>query len=68
MLSLMRAAEGISNEAQRYQAYLGVWQYMRLLYLQQGARPEHRATLDALEAIARTFPQYRPEQFEIQKR
>jgi hypothetical protein len=65
--SLLRAAASVSDEGQRYQAYLGAWQYMRLIYLQQGQKPEHKAALDRIEAIARTFPEYRPEQFQVQK-
>jgi len=36
LLSLLRSAETVADETQRYQAYLGVWQFMRLIYVQQG--------------------------------
>jgi len=67
LLNLLHAAESAPDEGQRYQAFLGSWQYMRLIYLQRGERPEQKAALDAIEAIARTFPQYRAEHFRLQK-
>lgn len=68
LLNLLAAAETMADEAQRYQAYLGAWQYMRLIYLQRGSTAEQKAVLDATEAIARTFPQYQADQFQAQKR
>lgn len=65
LLSLLRSAETVADETQRYQAYLGVWQFMRLIYMQQGQTADQRGVLDALEAIAKTFPQYQPDQFRL---
>ena len=67
LLSLLQAANDIRNDEQSYFAFLGTWQYMRLVFLRNGQSASHRATLEALEAIALTFQQYRPEQFEPQK-
>ena len=67
LLSLLQAANDIRNDEQSYFAFLGTWQYMRLVFLRNGQTASHRATLEALEAIALTFQQYRPEQFEPQK-
>ena len=65
MLSLLDTAAGVGDEAQRYQAYVGTWQYMRDLYFAQGERPDHRALLELIEAVARSFPQYQAGQFEV---
>lgn len=67
VLSLLQAANDIRNDEQSYFAFLGTWQYMRLVFLRNGQTPSHRATLEAFETIALTFQQYLPEQFEPQK-
>ena len=67
MLSQLATAEGIGDEAQRYRAYVGTWQYMRDVYYERGERPEHRALLELVEAIARSFPQYQAAQFEVRR-
>lgn len=33
--------------------------------MQQGQTADQRGVLDALEAIAKTFPQYQPDQFRL---
>jgi hypothetical protein len=65
LTNLLRAAQETGDEAQRYRAYLGAWQYMRDIYFQRGERPEHKALLDALAVPARSFPQYQAKDFEL---
>jgi hypothetical protein len=65
LASLLRTAQRTGAEAERYRAYLGAWQYMRDLYVQNGERPEHKALLDALEAVGKSFPQYQPGDFAL---
>lgn len=66
LLSLLATAERTGDEAQRYQAYLGAWQYLRDEYFAKGQPPEYRAVLEAIETVARGFPQYQPAQFGLQ--
>lgn len=68
LTSLLQTAENVADEGQAYQAYLGVWQYMRLIYVTNSQRADHRTVLDRLEAIGKTFPQYRGEHYEVQKK
>ena len=63
LTNLLRAAERTGDEAQRYRAYVGAWQYARDLYFQKGQLPEQKALLDALEAVGRSFPQYQSGDF-----
>jgi hypothetical protein len=65
VLSLLDVAAGTGDEAQRYGAYLGAWQYVRDEYFARGEPPEYRPVLDAIQAVARTFPQYDAGQFDL---
>ena len=67
LASLLQSAEQVPDEAQRYAAYLGAWQYARLIYLQKGSTAEQKAVLDAIQAVAQTFPQYQASQFELRR-
>jgi hypothetical protein len=62
-LSMLREAERVGDQAARYRAYQGAWDHLRGVYRDQGQPPAQRAVLDAIEAVARTFPQYDPAQF-----
>jgi hypothetical protein len=62
-LSMLREAERLGDQAARYRAYQGAWYHLHGVYQDQGRPPAQKAVLDAIEAIARTFPQYDPAQF-----
>ncbi len=67
LLSLLQAAEAVVDPSEAYQAFLGTWQYMRIIYTTEGERPEHRATLDTLREICRSFAVYQDAHFEVTK-
>jgi hypothetical protein len=62
-LSLLREAERVGDQAARYRAYHGAFDYLLGVYREQGQPPAQRAVLDAIEAVARSFPQYDATQF-----
>ena len=65
LTSLLEEAEERVNDQERFESYRGAWQYMRLLYCQQGKRPDQRALIEKVEALAKQFGQYRAEEFDI---
>lgn len=64
-LSLLDEAARLGEPSDRYRAYQGAWDYLREVYMQQGRPPTQKAVLDAIEAIAKTFPDYSRDQFEL---
>ncbi len=68
LITLLRNAEQRVNQEERFEAYQGAWQLMRLLYSQQGQKDGQRAVMGKLEEIIKAFPQYKPEQFSIDKK
>lgn len=66
VVSLLTNAEKPVQEAQQYETYLGAWQLMRLYY-NQDQTPQKKVALDAIESICKTYPQYRSDQFVVEK-
>jgi hypothetical protein len=67
VLSMLRAAEGVGSEEERYQTYRGAWQFLRNEYFGAGEPPAQRAVLEAIHEVARGFPQYDPADFELRR-
>ncbi|MBM4419066.1 MAG: hypothetical protein FJ033_12275 [Chloroflexi bacterium] len=67
LLSLLQSAEVVVDSGEAYQAFLGTWQYMRVIFKTEGERAEHRAVLDALREICRSFASYQATHFEVTK-
>src|SRR5688500_18513841 len=67
VLSMLRAAEGVGSEDERYQTYRGAWQFLRNEYFGAGEPPAQRAVLDAIHEVAKSFPQYEPADFELRR-
>lgn len=63
--SMLAAAERTGPEVERYATYRGAWQYLRNEYVRAGQPPRMKAALDAIEAVARGFPQYQASDFEL---